>query len=115
MENPEEAQFPPGTWRTQRRLNSLLEPGEPRGGSIPSWNMENPEEAQFPPETWRTQRRLNSLLEHGEPRGGSIPSWNLENPEEAQTPPGTEEALSPMASAKPRRRCPRWLLVSSLG
>jgi len=26
-----------------------------------------------------------------------------------------EEALSPMASAKPRRRCPRWLPVNSLG
>jgi len=71
-------QFPPGTWRTQRRLNSLLEPGEPRGGSIPSWNMENPEEAQFPPATWRTQRRLRPLLEQKK----LCPRWLQQNQED---------------------------------
>jgi len=99
MENPEEAQFPPGTWRTQRRLNSLLEHGEPRGGSIPSWNLENPEEAQFTPGNWRTQRWLNSLLQHGEPKGGSDPSWNRRS----SVPDGfskTKKTLSPMASGQ---------------
>merc|ERR1719430_1166799 len=61
------------------KLNSLLEHGEPRGGSIHSWNLENPEEAQYPPGTWRTQRRLNSLLNPGEPRGGEASTDRFSN------------------------------------